>query len=78
MTFRDPLAQRLVAADWAIREHGRAVTLDRGPGAVGELFDRDALVRGVATGEGDGLHRTEFRAHCGRFPRGNVGAGRNA
>ena len=51
--FGDPLPQRPVAPAGAVGEDGRAVALDRGARAVGELLDREALRRGHAAGERD-------------------------
>ena len=55
----DPLAQRLVAADRAVGEDGRAVPLDHRPRAVAEELHRDAFRRGNSARERDRLHATE-------------------
>ena len=78
VALADPLAQRLVAADRPVRQDGRAVTLDGRACTVRELLDGDALVRRVASGEGDRLHLAEFRAHWVKRGEPRNGAGRNA
>ncbi len=57
----DPLAQRPVAAAGPVREHGAAVALDHGAGAVGHLGDRQALGRGHAARKGDDIHEAQSR-----------------
>ena len=78
VALADPLAQRLVAADRPVRQDGRAVALDGRAGAVRELLDGDALVRWIASGEGDRLHLAECRAHWDRRGEPRSGVGRKA
>src|SRR5947207_729399 len=56
MALAEPLAQRLVAERVAVEERGRAVALDRGPRAVGQILDRQAFRRRNAAGKRDRAH----------------------